>query len=186
VVLESKSEASQTEVTVKTDPRVEISQKAIEDRYNFAKKLEHYTSKTTQAVDQLKASKKTLAVYKKRIEQKDKEENKELLKLIEEHSKKIEDILILYIGKEDKRQGIVRNPENSVLKRIYSASRYVRSRPSGITSTEKQLLEHTRQDLQTALDQTNAYYEVNWDAVRTQIEAIDLSEFDTIKRFKLD
>ena len=186
VVLESKSEASQTEVTVKTDPRVEISQKAIEDRYNFAKKLEHYTSKTTQAVDQLKASKKTLAVYKKRIEQKDKEENKELLKLIEEHSKKIEDILILYIGKEDKRQGIVSNPENSVLKRIYSASRYVRSRPSGITSTEKQLLEHTRQDLQTALDQTNAYYEVNWDAVRTQIEAIDLSEFDTIKRFKLD
>ena len=127
-----------------------------------------------------------MAVYKKRIEQKDKEENKELLKLIEEHSKKIEDILILYIGKEDKRQGIVRNPENSVLKRIYSASRYVRSRPSGITSTEKQLLEHTRQDLQTALDQTNAYYEVNWDAVRTQIEAIDLSEFDTIKRFKLD
>ena len=106
--------------------------------------------------------------------------------MIEEHSKKIEDILILYIGKEDKRQGIVRNPENSVLKRIYSASRYVRSRPSGITSTEKQLLEHTRQDLQTALDQTNAYYEVNWDAVRTQIEAIDLSEFDTIKRFKLD
>ena len=49
-------------------------------------------------------------------------------------------ILNGFIGKEDKRQGIVRNPENSVMKRIYSANRYVRSRPSGITSTETKLL----------------------------------------------
>ena len=186
VVLESKNITSQTAVEILTDPRLEITPEAIEERYDFAKKIEDFTAKTTAAVEQLKASKKTLAVYKKRIQEKDDEAHKVLLETIEEHSKKIEDILVLFIGKEDKRQGIVRNPENSVLKRIYSANRYVRSRPSGITLTEEKLLEHARQDLVAALDQTNAFYEVYWKAIRVQIEAINLSEFEAIKRFKLD
>ena len=58
VVLESKDNSSETEVTVMTDPRLEISQKAIDDSYNYSKKIEGYTEQTTAAVNQLKASKK--------------------------------------------------------------------------------------------------------------------------------
>ena len=186
VVLESKNESSETLVDVMTDPRLEVSQKAIEDRYNYAKKLEIYTDKTSVAVDQLKASKKILSIYKKKIEAKAKAENKDLLKKIDEHSQKIEKILILFIGKEDKRQGIVRNPESSVLKRISSASRYVRSRPNGITLTEKKLLEHSYNDLKEALEQTNTFYKEHWEKLKAQIEQLKLSEFEEIEFFKLD
>ena len=48
----------ETEVNVMIDPRLEVSEKAIEDRYNYAKKLEAYIDKTSAAVDQLKSSKK--------------------------------------------------------------------------------------------------------------------------------
>ena len=82
VVLESNNSTSETEVTVKTDPRFEISQKAIDDRYIYTKKIESFTELAAAAVDQLKSSKKTLAVYKNKIEEKDKEANKELLETI--------------------------------------------------------------------------------------------------------
>ena len=186
VVLESKDNSSETEVTVMTDPRLEISQKAIDDSYNYSKKIEGYTEQTTAAVNQLKASKKTLSSYKSRIEKKDKEAHKELLETIAEHTKQIDSILDIFIGREDKRQGIVRNPENSVLKRIYSASRYVRSRPTGITTTEEKLLEHLKNDLQTALQQTNAFYDGHWEAVKAKIEAVELSDFKAIERFEID
>jgi predicted DNA-binding protein YlxM (UPF0122 family) len=186
VVLEHKEGQSETEVTVLTDPRIEISERAIEDRYSYAKTLEGYMAKALAAVNQLKAGKKTLSTYKKRIEVKDKEENKDLLESIKEHIEKMDLILNGFIGKEDKRQGIVRNPENSVMKRIYSANRYVRSRPSGITATETKLLEHVQNDLKVALEQTNTFYDVHWDKLKAKIEAVELSEFEAIKRFKLD
>ena len=91
----------------------------------------------------------------------------------------------LFIGKEDKRQGIVRNPENSVMKRIYTASRYIRSRPYGITDTEKALVKHTSDDLRIALKQTNAFFEENWEDLKSAIEAVKLSEFEEIKRFEI-
>jgi len=186
VVLESKNESSEIEVNVMIDPRLEVSEKAIEDRYNYAKKLEAYIEKTSAAVDQLKSSKKILSFYKKRIEAKAKEENKVLVEKINEHSKKIEKIIVLFIGKEDKRQGIVRNPESSVIKRIYSASRYVRSRPNGITSTEKKLIEHSYKDLKAALEKTNTYFKEDWDIIKSQIESLKLSEFKEIKFFKIN
>jgi len=186
VVLESKDNSSETEVTVLTDPRLKISQKAIDDRYNYSKKIEGYTEQTTAAVNQLKASKKTLISYKSRIEKKDKEANKELIETIDEHTKQIDSILDIYLGRKDKRQGIVRNSENSVLKRIYSTSRYVRSRPKGITTSEEKLLEHLKNDLQTALQQTNAFYDEYWEAIKAKIEAVELSDFKAIERFEID
>ena len=186
VVLEHKEGQSETEVTVLTDPRIEISERAIKDRYSYAKTLEGNMAKALAAVNQLKAGKKTLSTYKKRIEVKDKEENKDLLESIKELIEKMDLILNGFIGKEDKRQGIVRNPENSVMKRIYSANRYVRSRPSGITATETKLLEHVQNDLKVALEQTNTFYDEHWDKLKAKIEAVELSEFEAIKRFELD
>ena len=97
----------------------------------------------------------------------------------------MDSILDLFLGKEDKRQGIVRNPENSVVKRITTAARYIRSRPNGITVTEEKLLAHAYTDLSNALEQTNSFYEENWDALKASIEAIPLSAFKEVKQFQL-
>ncbi|MGA0212498.1 MAG: WD40/YVTN/BNR-like repeat-containing protein, partial [Flavobacteriaceae bacterium] len=183
VVLESKSSTTETSVTVLTDPRLVTSQQSIDDQYNYGKKIEALTEKATEAVDQLKASKKILASYKNRIESKDKKANAELLSTIATHTKTIDEILDVFLGKEDNRQGIVRNPEISVMRRISQANSYIRSRPSGITSTEEKLLAHATQDLKSALEQTNAFYQEHWDNLKSKIEAVELSEFEEVKQF---
>ena len=185
VVLGTASETSEVYVVVRTDPRLDLSEQAIEDRYKYSKTIEGYLGQVTLAVNQLKSSKRTLATYKKRIGKKDEEINKILVERIEAATEKIDSIMDLFIGKEDKRQGIVRNPENSVMKRIYTASRYIRSRPYGITDTEKALVKHTSDDLRIALKQTNAFFEENWEDLKSAIEAVKLSEFEEIKRFEI-
>ena len=186
VVLGTASETSEVNVVVRTDPRLDLSEQAIEDRYKYSKTIEGYLQQVTLAVNQLKASKNTLASYKKRIGKKDEKANKVLVERIAAASENIDSIMDLFIGKEDKRQGIVRNPENSVVKRIYTASRYIRSRPYGITDTEKALVKHASNDLKIALKQTNSFFEENWEDLKTSIEAIELTEFKEIKRFEID
>jgi photosystem II stability/assembly factor-like uncharacterized protein len=186
VVLGTALETSEVNVVVRTDPRLDLSEQAIEDRYKYSKTIEGYLQQVTLAVNQLKASKNTLATYKKRIGKKDEKANKVLVERIGAASENIDSIMDLFIGKEDKRQGIVRNPENSVVKRIYTASRYIRSRPYGITDTEKALVKHASNDLKIALKQTNSFFEENWEDLKTSIEAIELTEFKEIKRFEID
>ena len=186
VVLESKETQSETTVSVLNDPRIEVSQKATDDRYHYAKTIEQFTEKATEAVEQLKRSQKTLASYKKRIEAKEKESHKEVLESIEEGTKNIDSIIDLFLGKEDKRQGIVRNLENSVVSRISIANRYVQSRPTGITSTEEKLLEHAREDLRAALEKTNAFFKEQWVNLKSKIEAVQLSEFEETKLFEIE
>ena len=185
VIMGTASNTSEVNIEVLSDPRISISEKAIEDRYNYSKTIESYLEQTTNAVNQLKESKKTLNSYLKRINKKNKEDYKPLTNEIEVAVKQMDSILDLFLGKEDKRQGIVRNPENSVVKRITTAAIYIRSRPNGITVTEEKLLAHAYTDLSNALEQTNSFYEENWDALKDSIEAIPLSEFKEVKQFKL-
>ena len=186
VVFESKNSISETEIIVKTDPRFNISDKAIEDRYNYSKQIEGFFKKAAAAVNQLKESKKILDHYKNRIGKNDNESDKKLLKKISENIVQIEEIISLFLGKEDNRQGIVRNPENSIIKRLNSARRYAGSRPNGITKTEKKLLEQAYNDLKKGLEKTNNFFSNNWDDLKNEIESINMSEFKSIKKFDIN
>ena len=183
IIMGTASVTSEVSIEVHSDPRLAISEIAIDERYTYSKTIEGYLEQTTQAVNQLRHSKETLANYKKRISKK---VNKTLIKQIDEASKEIDSIMNFFLGKEDQRQGIVRNPENSVVKRINSASRYIRSRPDGITETEEKLMKHALDDLKKALNQTNSFYDENWEELKTSIEAIELTEFKEIVRFEID
>jgi hypothetical protein len=70
--------------------------------------------------------------------------------------------------------------------RIGTASRYIRSRKLGITATEEKLLQHAKDELETALEKTNAYFKEVWPFLRTQIEDLDSSRFKEIKSIDLE
>ncbi len=186
VVLNGTDHESETEVTVAFDPRISMSQKAIDDSYVYAKKMEAYTEKVTQAVRQLKESKSTLESYQKRIKEADEKQHNALLSELKTHTKTIDSLMALFIGKEDKRQGIVRNPEVTVMNRIGVASRYIQSRPDGMTSNEEQLIQHAHQDLVNALKEMNAFYGEQWETLKSKIESINLTDFKPVKEIKLE
>ncbi|NNJ81298.1 MAG: hypothetical protein HKP11_03795, partial [Flavobacteriaceae bacterium] len=178
--LESKSV---TNIKVESDPRLKVTQKAINDRYAYGKKLQEMTGVAAEVVKQLVESKNTVEDFQKKLKKKDKEKYKEDLKSGKEVIKKIDNLIALYLGKEDKRQGITRNPEVTVMQRIGTANRYVRSRPDGLTATEERLLEQAEDQFNAAIEETNNFFVTKWAEYRSKLEQMDLSPFKETKTF---
>ncbi|RMB57630.1 hypothetical protein EAX61_10990 [Dokdonia sinensis] len=187
LVMEYGDQSSESSITVKSDPRFETPQKAINDAYDAGKKLEGYTQTAADAVKQLVKSKTIAEDYKKMIKKLDDDKKyKDDLKEIGKMTKKIDSVIALYLGTEDKRQGITRNPEITVMNRIGLASQYARSRPNGLTATENTLLMHAKNELESALEKTNTFFMEDWKPFQAKLEGMELSPFDEIKTFKLD
>jgi len=180
------NQSSSTNVKVASDPRLTVPQKAIDDRYAAGKELQKLTQTAADAVKQLVESKNIASDFKKKLKKEDDKKYKGQIKETGALIKKVDSIIALYIGKEDKRQGITRNPEITVMQRIYGAMRYTGSRPNGLTQTETQLMQQAKDALGTALQTTNAFFNEEWTAYKAKMEAIELNAFKETTTFKLD
>ncbi|MEX0289797.1 MAG: hypothetical protein AB3N14_11870 [Flavobacteriaceae bacterium] len=173
-------------LNVKSDPRLTVSTASINEVYNMGKRIESYTQKAADAVKQLVVSKNLANKYAKELKDLDKDKYKEQMKASKDIVKAIDSVIALYLGKEDKRQGITRNPEPTVMRRIGNAGFYVGTRKTGITDTEKRLVQFAEDDLKAALEKTNTFFEEKWQGYRERIEALELSPFKETETFILD
>ncbi len=184
--LEYQENTSSTTISVKNDPRLKTSQKAIDEGYAASKEIEAMTQLAADAVKQLIESKNTAKDLSTKLKNDDAKKYKEEIDISKKISKKIDSIVALYIGKEDKRQGITRNPEINVMQRLGSAGWYSGSRPNGMTKTETLLMKHAKDALADALIQTNSFFEKEWMVYKTQLEKIQVSPFKNLSKFKVD
>ncbi len=176
----------ETMVTVKSDPRLAVGQQAMTEVYEHGKKLEQLTQIAADAIKQLVESKDLINAFSKEMKKLDNDAYKENIKTSKELVKEIDAIVALYLGKEDKRQGITRNPEITVMQRINTANRYVFSRKTGITKTERNLITFAEEELKEALAKTNSFFSQKWGAYQKTIEALDLSPFKEVETFTID
>ncbi|QCX02342.1 hypothetical protein FGM00_09960 [Aggregatimonas sangjinii] len=176
-------QTDETTIMVKSDPRLSVSEAGIAEIYATAEKLQQMTQTAADAVEQLAESKNVADKYAKELKELDKKKYKDQIKASGTIAKQIDSVMALYIGKEDKRQGITRNPETNVMQRIGNASGYVRSRPNGLTKTERDLMKYAENDLESALEKTNTFFTDKWKAYREEIEKLDVSPFKEIKTF---
>ncbi|MDT0540128.1 VPS10 domain-containing protein [Croceitalea sp. P059] len=176
----------ETAVTVKSDPRIKVNIAAINEVYESANKLQKLTQTAADAVKQLVESKDLANKYSKELKALDKDKYKDQIKESSTIVKSIDSVIALYIGKVDKRQGITRNPEVNVMQRISVANRYVYSRKTGITKTEKDLINYAEAELKETLTKTNSFFTDTWKTYRESIESIDLSPFKTTKTFSIN
>ncbi len=186
LVMEYGDQKSETMINVESDPRLQVSQQNIAEVYTASKELEKLSQTAADAVKQLVESKDIASDFQEKLKKLDKKKFKEQIKQSKEISKKIDSIVALYIGKEDKRQGITRNPEINVMQRIDWASWYSGSRQNGLTSTEKTLIKHAKDELQKALQKTNVFFAEEWPSYRKVIEASKISSFKETKEFNLE
>nr|WP_299389163.1 hypothetical protein [Allomuricauda sp.] len=174
-----------TTITVKTDPRLNTSEASLIEVYYAGKQLDNVTQTASEAVKQLVESKNLANKFQKELKGLDEEAYKEQIKASKDMVKEIDTLVALYIGKEDKRQGITRNPETNVMQRVNTARYYVSSRQSGITDTEKQLIKFAEDDIASALEKTNAFFKDNWASYQNAIEGLNLPLFKETKEFSL-
>ena len=175
-----------TRVIVKTDPRIKTSLEGIQEVYDMGKKLQGYTQTAADAVKQLVQNKNLAQKFEKEMKELDKEKYKDQIKASGDIVKKIDSVVAIYLGKEDKRQGITRNPEITVMQRLNTASFYVNTRKSGITETEKKLVQFAHEELKEAVNKTNSFFTNDWKPYQESIEALNLSPFKETQVFELD
>ena len=185
VIMTYGDQTSEETIIVKSDPRLEISVKNTEEVYTASKELERMQKTAAEAVAQLVESKNVAENFQKDLKTLDGMKYKAEIKSSKDVIKKIDSLIAIYLGKEDKRQGITRNSDPTVMLRIGTASSYVKSRKNGITTTERTLMEHAKNDLQSALEKTNAFFEKDWKTYKSNIESLQASPFKSTKTFKL-
>jgi len=186
IEMENNGTTTSTTIKVESDPRIDVPQKAITESYNASKQIEQMTQTAADAVKQLVESKMASETFSKNLKKEDKKKYKEELKEAKEINEKIDELIALYIGKVDKRQGITRNPEVTVMNRIGSASWYSGTRPDGLTQTERTLIQHATKDLNDALSKTNDFFTKEWAAYTAKMKAISLPTFKETKTFKIN
>jgi len=178
--------SDETSIEVKSDPRLEVSTTVINEVYETSKKISALTQTAANAVKQLVESKNVANKFQIELKELDKKKFKDQIKASKDIVKQIDSVIALYIGKEDKRQGITRNPEITVIQRIGTASSYVGSRKTGITQTERRLIQFAEEDLKKALQKTNDLFEDKWKTYREDISKLDISPFKEVKVFDLN
>jgi photosystem II stability/assembly factor-like uncharacterized protein len=174
---------SEQEIKVEFDPRLQISEDAINQKYNARKELERYQEKIANIVKQLVESKNTATSIKSQLSKDDKKKYKDEIKLSSEIIKKIDTLIAVYLGTVDKRQGITRNPEVTVNNRFGTASWYVSSRFGYQTKTEVQLVNQFKNAFKSAVSDTNLFFNKEWLTYKSLTEKIKISPFKKINQF---
>ncbi|MCG1037140.1 VPS10 domain-containing protein [Polaribacter sargassicola] len=172
---------SEQDIKVEFDPRLQISDEAINQKYTASKELETYQEKMANIVKQLVESKNTATSIKTDLSKEDKKKYKAEIKASTEIIKKIDDLIAIYLGKIDKRQGIIRNAEVTVSQRLSSASRYISSRFGNQTTTEKQLTNQFKEAFNKAVLETNSFFKNDWSTYKSSTESIKISPFKEVK-----
>ena len=183
---------SEQTIKVEFDPRLEISEAAINQKYDAGKVLETYQEKIAAVVKQLVESKNTAAAMKSQFSKEDasgvsnKKKYKEEIKASTTIIKKIDTLIAKYIGTIDKRQGITRNPEITVNQRFGQVSYYVRSRFGEQTTTETVLMNQFIAAFKKVVTETNAFFNKDWIAYKAKTETIKISPFKETKIYSVD
>jgi len=179
-------QTSEEMISVKTDPRLDVSMSNINEVYTESKNLEKMQQTVVDAVKQLVESKQIAEKFQTDLKKLDKDKYKEDIKSSKDIIKQIDELIDVYLGKEDKRQGITRNREDTVTERLSLASYYVGSRQHGLTSTETTLMKNAREGIDEALGKTNTFYKDSWKPYQDKMEQLKVDYFKEVKSFQLD
>lgn len=185
IMLYFKDQVSENMITIKSDPRFDRSKQSINESYNGSKEIEHMQQIMIKAVKQLTESKSIAKNYKSKLEKLNKSKYKNEISISETTIKEIDDIIDLFLGKEDKRQGIVRSPIPNINSRLSLASGYIKSRPNEQTSTEASLIKQSKDALEYGLKKTNDFYDDTWKSYKNSMENLEISPFKEMAKFKL-
>ena len=186
VVLSFGDQSSEEMISVASDPRLKVSTSVINEIYNTSKELENLRQTAADAVKQLVESKTIAEDYSKLLGKLDKKKYKDQIKSSKDIAEKIDEVIAIYLGKIDERQGITRNPDPNVNQRLGTAGFYVGSRQNGITSTERTLMKIASDALSDALGKTNKFFNDDWNPYQSEMESLKLSPFKEIKTFSND
>lgn len=173
-----------TNIEVKYDPRIEMSNASIQSKYDALKSLQEKSSLGYQAVERLKEAIKIAKSVQSNLKEKDKEGFKDQLKLCKTAVDTLNSMMDVFFGEEDDRQGITRGTPNSINNSYFGAYRYVSNALHAPGETENKLIKKFEDDLEEALEMVNGYFTTDWPTFREAVETLDTSPFKDYEEIK--
>jgi photosystem II stability/assembly factor-like uncharacterized protein len=172
-------------INVRLDPRFANLASANEARYQMSREVEKLRSLATAAMDRLRESKEIAEEFENKM----KDLKRDDLKDAKDKTKAIKDsigvVMDYIVGKEDKRQGIVRHPDPTPVSYLGNAEMYIRSSKEPITSTDQRVLKQAEDEIQKVIERTNKFFTKTWPDYKAVMEKISISPFknyDALKR----
>ncbi|MDZ4714087.1 MAG: hypothetical protein SH819_01340 [Cytophagales bacterium] len=173
-----------TMVSVKADPRSDAPVSILEERFAMTKGLQKLTKVTSLATERLRESKEVVEDFEKRI----KDSKRKDLKEASDKTKAMKDTINLVfdyiLGKEDKRQGIVRSPDPSRYSYVQTAQQYVGRSRNLVSETDHRVMKHAEDKIAEIVSRVNAFYETAWPAYKAAMEKVELSPFKAYEPLK--
>jgi len=173
-----------TAINVKADPRMDISQSVMEQRYAMLKDLQKLTAAATRATDRLRESLEIAEEYEKKIKETKRTELKEASDKTKAMKDSVNALFDFILGKVDKRQGIVRSPDPTPVSYIQTARGYIARSNDPVSETDKRVYKQAEDKINDVVKRVNNFYSTTWPAYRTMMEKVNLSPFKDYEPIK--
>jgi len=171
-------------INVKSDPRYPNADQVIQSRYTMIKDLQKLTALGSQAMDRLRESKEIAEEYEKKIKDSKRTDLKDASDKIKVVKDSLNAIIDFIVGKEDKRQGIVRQPDPTPMSYIGTAQFFISSSKDPISATDQRVFKQAEEQFSKVLERVNKFYEKTWPDYRSAMEKVSISPFKNYEPLK--
>jgi len=171
-------------VAVEYDPRLNLSDDVIRERYNALKKLEEKGKMGFNAVERMKESIKIIEDFQKKMEDKNKVDYESQIKLCKQNLDSLNALLDVFVGIKDERQGIVRSKIKNISTYYSDAYDYVENALHAPGETENKLIAKFETEISKAFQKVNDYYKTHWLTFKETIEKVNISPFKEYQDLK--
>lgn len=184
IVMALGDQKDSTTVNVKFDPRLDVSFETLEANYQARKVIESEIEVASNAMAQLRNSKKVIDDILKQI--KEKGEAYDSLRNVSKATKDSINVLMdELVGPKNEKQGITAEAKRSIMEYYYTNFMYLGafSKPG---PTQARTATQAKNKLLPWLAKTNEFFKNEWPNYKKLVDKSDLSPFEEIKSFKLD
>lgn len=183
LVLSYGKETDSTTMKVAFDPRISLENNVLETKYKLLKDTEKTMEQMAKISQQLNESKEIVKQYKKQISDLKDKKHAAILKKHDSISKQLDNFVDELLGKEDKRQGITRSPDPTIVSNLFTVYMYINDLMQLPGSTENQLLENATKVFEAYKSRVNQFYTDDWNTFKNEVEQLNLSLFKEAKMF---
>ena len=176
VVLEKGELKDSCMVEVKRDPRIEISESEVKQGIASYEDFNKTVDKATEAFEQLKKSKKTIALVNKVIKSQEDTIVTEFKTLTDDLSTEIDSLMNLYMDPEGLK-GIQRNPK-TLTGRLWRARAYLRATEGPPSPNGMILINEVKQQAKDIINGGNEFFQTDWLKFKARFDELDLKIFE--------
>lgn len=176
LILEYQGNFDTNSVNVKYDPRSAFDDNVFTAQQNKLDEVYSLVKTTTEIADRYREVKETIGIVEKKYSKADKEIIKEVKKLSDSLTAKIDSVQAVLFGEKNDNQGIIRRPD-ILQDNLSSAEYYIKSSDFKPGNNVDNMMNKCKTQLDELIKNTNIFFENDWKNYQKDIEKIEVNLF---------